>query len=462
MKTETTVKTEMQSAQSLDTSVEWAEAMDAMNTSVATAQAASIEVKPPTGRVIGITHRVKMRKDQEPRPTLVSILDFKSGQGAMPPFQSFELETEQDELDFLNGICPVKWRVCRLTEDVSGIPEHQIRFRLAKDEDTLALPHPSQCRYETKKGKKGAPDTFALMEIADKVPTQWIGIQHGDTLAMTLGGSGDYFAYALSRKLEEMGGAVIRIPPFKLKEHRGDASKDDDAQLLATLASGPHWNEFYETQTRDRKIISLRNAYQYWMDTMKARMACEQRLARRTIGDLFCTEAGKFPEGSLIKEAEARKATDKILVPLLAEENEALKKLETSVEDLDVWQGVFNEIPGVGPRIAARLINAIIDIRRFKTAPQLVKFLGVHVLADGRFPRRRNGELANWHPDGRQALYLLGDQFVRQSDKTEWGRYLIARKAALRVKHPVEVVKARTARRSTPKGTSIRWPFGGL
>jgi hypothetical protein len=408
--------------------------------------ASSIAIaKPITGRVIGISHRIKKKKDQEPRPTLISVSDPR-----IKGVQLFKLETEQDELDFLNGICAIKWKaIASPKEDVSGAPEHQVIFRAAKEEDALVERHESQCHYEVKKGKKGAPNTKTLVEVATDIPCDWIGIQRGDTVAMILGGSGDYFACALSRKLQEMEGMVLRISPFKLKGHRGEISKDDDSALLARLAV-EHRSDFYEAVIRDRSIIRLRNAYIQRMDVMKARIACEQRLSQRTIGEIFCTEAGRYPEGSLTKEAEKRKANDAVLLALQAEEKASLKNLEQAVEALDIYQKVFANIKGCGPRITAGLMNAIVDIRRFETPAKLVAYLGVHVMKGGIFARRRSGQLSNWNPNGRQELWNLGDQFNRQANAdTKWGNYLKERKAALRLKHPVEEKTPEGKRRYT-------------
>ena len=384
---------------------------------------------PPIGRFIGISHRVKETKDETARPTLVTIME---PDGAV---QNFKLDTEQDELDFVNGQCAVKWQPIKLDQDISSVKPHQIIFRDATPEDALAARHESQCVFETKKGKAGSPSQKILVKVASGIPCAWVGVQSNDTVAMVLGGSGDYLAYALSRKLSKMNGKLMRIPAFKLMGHRGTGKKDDDAHLLARLISAGG-EEFYETGVRDEDIINLRNLYRVWMDSMKARIGCEQRLRQRHIGLTFCCTDGHFPEGSITKAFEERRANDKVYQALLDEEKLAEKNLEKAVQTLDVWKAVFEPIKGVGPKIAARMITAIIDIRRFSTPAKLVKFMGVHVLADGRFARRRNGEVANWHPDARQALFLLGDQFVRQSNTTTWGRYLIERKEALRKKHP--------------------------
>ena len=41
------------------------------------------------------------------------------------------------------------------------------------------------------------------------------------SIAMVLGGSGDYLAYALARQAEKVGASVMRIPSFLLKRERG-------------------------------------------------------------------------------------------------------------------------------------------------------------------------------------------------------------------------------------------------
>ncbi|MEI8328323.1 MAG: transposase [Candidatus Taylorbacteria bacterium] len=395
-------------------------------------------------RTIGIAHRVKQKKNEEPRPTLVAI---KYGPDDI---RRYKLETEQDEMDFLNGHLAIKWGRIDPTWDISEVPHHQIIFRSAKEEDVLVSRHASQCRYETKKGKKGAPDTKILIEIAEKMPVDWIGLEMNDKVAMILGGSGDYLAYALSFKLSEMGGSVIRIPPFKLQAYRGQASKDDDDVLLARLAE-EHRTEFYETFSRDLDVIDVRNKYRGWKDAMKARIGCEQRLFQSHIGTTFCSEAGYCPEGSIKKDFEKLRDTDAVLVALEAEETRRLKELTKAVEALDVYKQIFEYITGLGPRIAARLVYAVVDIRRFKKASQFVAYLGLHVRqkdkngkdlpTEKQFPRRRGGEIANWDEEnGRQAFWNLADQFNRQKGTTRWSAYLLETKKRLRLKHPTEVI----------------------
>ncbi len=184
-------------------------------------------------------------------------------------------------------------------------------------------------------------------------------------------------------------------------------------------------------------LIRVREAYFARTEAMKARIGCEQRLRQRFIGRVFLTE-NMYPEGRLEDEYDSLKANDKILQALLQEERRREAELKQAVRRLTVWEEIFEPLEGVGEMIAARLVVAIGDIRRFKTDAQLKKFCGVHVLPDGKFVRRRSGEVANWHPEARQALYLLGDQFNRRPESV-WGKKLREYKRRFREKYPEPV-----------------------
>ncbi|MCR4275056.1 MAG: hypothetical protein NUW02_03395 [Candidatus Campbellbacteria bacterium] len=312
-----------------------------------------------------------------------------------------------------------------------------IRHRVKKTAEGES--HPTQVAI--KEGKK-----VRLLDLPDEdAELQFVlgdykgeGVREGDNLAMVLGGSGDYLAFALSRRAGEIGASIMRVPSFVLKNNRTTDSKDDDSSELVRLAETSP-NLFYPVTVRDLSLVKVRVAYSARIDAMKARIACEQRLRQRTIGSIFCSPDGLVPEGGVEKAFEAKKANDAILQALLSEEKARERELASAVESLDVFERVFSPVEGCGVKIAARMIAAIIDIRRFATEPGFKKFCGVHVLSDGRFARRRSGEVANWQPDCRQALYLLGEQFNRRPDSV-WGKKLREYKAKLRVAHPDVVV----------------------
>lgn len=374
-------------------------------------------------RVIGISHRVKQTAAGEARPTMVSIID----NGAQI---ELALETEQDELDFLLGKFPVSWRKANLDE-ISSLPKHHIRIKKSKGEDVVHV-----------------PDTYS-------------GLAHGDRVAMVLGGSGDRFAAALSRRGEEIGATVHRIPPAKLKVAREACGmeKSNDHNLLMMSLNGVLASEFVLCGPRDRDLIRLSEAFAARMEAQAARIACGNRFRQRFIGKIFLTEEGNFPEGAIEDIYDAETASDVILAALEKEETKRNAELARVLKALPVYNELFLPIKGVGPRIAAGIITAIGDIRRFETKDKLRAFAGCHVFGpdgektppgtkgtgqNGKFVRRTRGKVANWHSDLRQTLYLLGDQFNR-NPASPWGVKLREYKVKFRAKHP-EPVK-------TEKGT---------
>lgn len=363
-------------------------------------------------RTIGITHRVKRTVEGEARPTLVVIKEEDGEE------KEYKLAEEQDELDFVLGRFPSKWRAVEEDEDFSGI----LPWHIKRD----------------KKTKK-----------PERVPAEYEGLKQGDIIVMCLGGSGDRLAFATYRHLKRINGKVLRITPYLLKESREDEKKDKDHSLLIKLfAEKPEI--FQEMVDRDLDLIRVKEAFLARQDAMKARIACGNRLRQRFIGEIFISNEGGYSEGSLEDEYDGAEANDSVYQGLLKEEAGRDLEFKKFTRQLAVWQKVFEPINGVGETIAAGLIVAIGDIRRFQTDTKLKAFAGLHVLnedfekmpigtkredGDGLFVRRRHGTVCNWHPGLRQALYLLGDQFNRRPDST-WGKKLREYKTKFREKHP--------------------------
>jgi len=365
-------------------------------------------------RIIGIVPRVKAKADLAPSPTTLAIFDC--GESVFRP--KLALADEQSELDFVLGCMPIRWRKVTPGEDLSGFKGHHIHMKKDPENEKKFIP--------------------------DEVPAVYEGLQQGDVIAMSLGGSGDNFAFALSRQAEEVGALVLRCPPFRMKAYREELVKanpedeklDDSFILVQMVKAKPDW--FYPVFIRERKLTWMRECYRRRIDCMKARIGCEQRLRHRFIGLIFCSAEGKYPEGAIEKTFDKTKASDIVLNTLAAEEAAADAALLKACKALPIYTEVFGQVIGAGPSIASRLIASIQDIRRFETKWKLRKFCGVHCLVDGSFPRRRAKEVSNWNPDCRQALFLLGDQFNRRPG-TIWGDKLRENKLFYRTKYPTPV-----------------------
>ena len=370
------------------------------------------------GRVIGIVHRRKQTVAGEARPTVVALY------GKKDKVVTIELADDTAELDFVLGRLPFKYRDVEPTEDLSVFQSHHIKWTKAKESE-LEFSNPAhRCVIDK--------ENF----IASKVPAAFTGLKSGDTVAMCMGGSGDRLAYAASK---QTGVIVVRIPPFVLSDKRGQANKDDDATLLLTLATNQP-DLFRQINARDQTLITLTELYRARIETMKARIGCEQRLSQRLVGQIFFSEEGGYGEGAIEDRFDALKASDTILANLIAEEKRAERALTKAVEAFEVYQTLFEPIEGCGPMIAARLIVATGDIRKFATEAKFRAYCGVHVAPDGTFIRKRAGEVSNWKSEARQALFLIGDQFNRRPDSV-WGQKLREVKAELRRKHPEVVMR---------------------
>lgn len=356
-------------------------------------------------RIIGIRHRVKQTAEREARPTMVAIIWTERG-GAIT---EHKFESEDDELDFVKGIFPVVWRNAESDEDFSAFPPHHVKRRKVKDGESV------------------------------RVPATYEGLRPGDLVASVLGGSGDRFCYALARQGEAIGADVFRAPPFILKDKREaiSASKENDHKTLAELLIAES-ELFYKITPRELQMIQLREAFKAYREAQKDRIACEQRLWNRSIGKIFLSPSGMYPEGSIEDSYKAFKASDKVLNTLEEEEGARKKELFRIVRETDEWKEILGPIKGCGERIAAGIIVPIGDIRRFATPQKLVKFCGVHVLPDGTFARKRKGQVANWAGEARQSLYLFADLLNKNPD-SYWGQRFRAIKENQRLLHPEPV-----------------------
>jgi len=372
-------------------------------------------------RLIGIRHRVKKTAAGEARPTELCVLVDGS-----ITLLSLKLETETNELDWVMGRFPVSWRATTPGDDLSKFSKHHIKWRPLKDDENSETMPKNLLRQEKK-----------VWMFASKVPSKYEGLKAGDTVVMMLGGSGDALASAISRRGETINAKAFRIPPSTVKLARDNDDKDNDSALLVKMFKDCP-EIFYQVLPRDRKMIWLVNCYRARMEAMRQRIKCEQRIFAGAIGRIFASPEGEFPDGTIEECFEDLKANDPILQSLIREENGRKAELEKTLEELPVYTEILQKVEGLGPSISSRIVAAIQDIRRFPTIAGFKAFCGVHVLPDGRFPRQRHGEVANWHPDPRQAFFLVADQFNRRP-ATEWGQKLLENKRKLREKHP-EVV----------------------
>lgn len=300
-------------------------------------------------RYTGIRCRAKETAAGEKRPTQVWILE----EGKKPV--SYELASEDAELDWARGTFPVAFRPLEAGESLEAFNPRHVVWRTVRKDESVANVDESHLR--TLKGKP---------QIAIRVPSKYDGLKAGDTVAMNPASSDD-LAFALSRVGETLGATVVRIPTSVLKDRRGNGSRDDDAELMAQLAkSEPHL--FHEVTAKTRRIIDVQGWHGLRQDAMKSRIACELRLRKRTRQRAY-REQADFPELEFADRFAAVKASDRKLQVLLEEEDECIRDLDRAVQATSVWQAILVDVTGVGPAIAGDFISAFGTIERFMVEP---------------------------------------------------------------------------------------------
>lgn len=145
-----------------------------------------------------------------------------------------------------------------------------------------------------------------------------------------------------------------------------------------------------------------------------------------------------------------------------------VRALEKELPQWDIWEQWMQNVPGIGPAIAARLIVLYyykfmpickkcegelnkeegtmvcascghkasadgllqykINFRDFPTISKWWAFMGRHTV-DGIMPKRAKGKQSNWSTPGRTLGFQIGDQFNRQKDDHPYKAFMLSRKA---------------------------------
>ena len=111
------------------------------------------------------------------------------------------------------------------------------------------------------------------------------------------------------------------------------------------------------------------------------------------------------------KKAKQRTKLDPILAELKSDELKEnvnyVNRLETKIKHHLIEFGIYNDylkdIKGLGVASAGELVSIIKDIDRFSTVSKLWAYFGLDV-RNGKAPKRKKGELANWSQRGRSLV----------------------------------------------------------
>lgn len=85
--------------------------------------------------------------------------------------------------------------------------------------------------------------------------------------------------------------------------------------------------------------------------------------------------------------------------------------MKDSIQDEAIWTGFLKKTRGIGPILAAGLIN-LIDITKARHVSSLWKFAGLDVV-NGAAPKRKKGVISTWNPLMRNLCWKIGTSLVR-------------------------------------------------
>lgn len=279
----------------------------------------------------------------------------------------------------------------------------------------------------------------------------------GDLVVTMLGGSGDAFIFALASRYLKQGVVFMRTPSFRIRDHRPDPdNSSQDVYVIADMAQAVE-EDFYPITEKDLQFIYITQAWPAYERAMKARMGYNQRLAKVSHDEAYVLASDIAPREVFDKKGKRKGVTDAGLEALEKEESLRLQALEHALGELDIYRDIFEPIEGIGPKLAGRLISAIIDIRRFPDEAKLMAYLGVHTIPAGdtrAFARQRRGQRANWNSTARQALFLLAEQ-ANKRPGSKWGQELRNAKARLRMKHPETIKVSRKGATDQGEGNFV-------
>jgi hypothetical protein len=117
-----------------------------------------------------------------------------------------------------------------------------------------------------------------------------------------------------------------------------------------------------------------------------------------------------------------------VISPVVGDMKMRKAQIERMLKHHQVYKAVFEPVPGCGPLIAARIMGAVVDIRRFRSRPDITAFAGYHHFEDGSRARRRTGHVSNWNQEFKQAVWQFTQQVVKMPG-SPWRAKLDQRRA---------------------------------
>ena len=259
-------------------------------------------------------------------------------------------------------------------------------------------------------------------------------LREGDRIYGEMGSGMDGFTVASLRQ----SASVFRVPPRVVKLWREECglAKEDTAVALKSLAENQP-NAYYEVEEKAAGIARLSAMLQtFYFLQKRLRIPTHQRSLAVDRQARFLYETGsQEQELALVIQQTGLDAIDRW-------EDWWLKRLDKETKSNPFIRGYLLPIYGVGPRISARIVGTVSDVRRFPSVDHFVSYLGYDIHYDAETgetyaPKKRRGEELGYHPNGQQGIWSFTQYVVLMMPKDEpLKQVFLARKEIVAKKHP--------------------------
>tara|TARA_Y100000593_G_C4320080_1_gene343274 strand:+ start:455 stop:1426 length:972 start_codon:yes stop_codon:yes gene_type:complete len=172
----------------------------------------------------------------------------------------------------------------------------------------------------------------------------------------------------------------------KIRDEKGiEKTDDNDAKIIFEEFS--KWSGHQSDETFRRFVYDVRlEALSYEVKVRSEAVEARKKSKQRT---------GLDPVLAELKADELKEATNYV--------SRCNTKIKKHLVDFPIYSECLKDIKGVGIASAGELVTIIKDIERFPTVSKLWAYFGLDV-RNGKAPKRKKGELANWSQRGRSLI----------------------------------------------------------
>jgi len=164
-----------------------------------------------------------------------------------------------------------------------------------------------------------------------------------------------------------------------------EKTDDNDAQIIFEEFS--KWSEHQSDETFRKFVYDVRlEALAYEVKVRSEAVEARKKSKQRT---------GLDPVLAELKADELKEANNYV--------NRCNTKIKKHLVDFPLYNEYLKDVQGVGIASAGELLTIIKDIERFPTVSKLWAYFGLDV-RNGKAPKRKKGELANWSQRGRSLI----------------------------------------------------------